>query len=74
MYKQVAGDDADMLNQLNVGSFSGDAAGLGVALLFKPAVAGKDVNVLVKWVHDIHARQRFQGSEIMLSFAFKLSP
>jgi hypothetical protein len=72
-YKQVTGDDADMLDQLNLGSFRGEAAGLGLALLFKPAVAGKDVNVVLKWVHDIHARRRFEGSEIMLSVAFKLS-
>ena len=67
----------DMLDQLNLCSFRGEAAGLGLrylALLFKPAVAGKDVNVVLKWVHDIHARQRFEGSEIMLSVAFKLSP
>ena len=72
-YKQVTGNDADMLDQLNLGSFRGEAAGLGRALIFKPAVAGKDVNVVLKWVHDIRARQRFEGSEIMLSVAFKLS-
>ena len=62
-----------MLDQLNLGSFRGEAAGIGLALLFKPTVAGKDVNVILKWLHDIHARQPFEGSEIMLSVAFKIS-
>jgi hypothetical protein len=70
-YKQVTGDDGDALQRLNLGSFRGEAAGIGLALLFTPTIGAKDVNFVLKWVHDVHATRRFKGSEIMLSAAFR---
>jgi hypothetical protein len=73
-YKQVSGDDGDVLDEFNLGSFRGEAAGIGLALLFTPRIGGKDVSIALKWVHDIHAERRFEGSEIMLSVRLKLFP
>ena len=70
-YKQVTGDDSPVLNRLNLGSFRGEAAGIGVALLYRPTIGGRDLDIVFKWLHDVHAARRFQGSEIMLSVALK---
>jgi hypothetical protein len=72
-YKQVSGDDASVLDKLNLGGFRGESAGIGLAILFRPTIGGKDVSFILKWVHDIYAKRRFEGSEIMLSAAFKFS-
>jgi hypothetical protein len=72
-YKQVSGDDASVLDRLNLGDFRGESAGIGLAILFKPTIGGKDVSFILKWVHDIYAKRHFEGSEIMLSAAFRLS-
>jgi hypothetical protein len=36
--------------------------------------AATDVNFTLKWVHDIYARRRPEGSEIMFSVSFMLWP
>jgi hypothetical protein len=73
-YKQVTGDHAGLLRRLGLGSFRGKALGIGLAVLFKPTIGGKDTNFVLKWVHDVHARRRFEGSEIMLSVGVQLWP
>jgi hypothetical protein len=73
-YKQITGDDADVLNRFNLGSFRGESLGIGLAVLYKPTIVNTDVDVLLKWLHDVHARRRLEGSEIMLSISFKLWP
>ena len=71
-YKQVSSDDHPLLDGQNLGGFRGESAGIGLALLYKPTIAGNDVSFILKWVHDIYAKRRFEGSEIMLSVAFRL--
>lgn len=72
-YKQLSGDDASVLDSFNLGGFRGESAGIGLAILFKPTVRGQDVSFILKWVHDIYAKRRLEGSEIMLSVAFRLT-
>jgi hypothetical protein len=73
-YKQITDDDGDVLDRFSLGSFRGEAAGVGLALLFRPRIAQRDVRIALKWLHDVHAKRRFEGSEIMLSLTFRLSP
>jgi hypothetical protein len=72
-YKQVSGDDGSVVDRLNLGGFRGESAGVGLAVLFKPTISGKDVNFILKWVHDVYAKRHFEGSEIMLSVTVKLT-
>ena len=69
---QLTGDNGSLRDGSNFGSFRGEAAGIGLAILFRPTIAGKDVSFILKWVHDIYARRHLEGSEIMLSVAFKI--
>jgi hypothetical protein len=55
----VSGDDASVLDKLNLGSFRGESAAIGLAILFKPTIGRKDVSFILKWVHDIYAKRRF---------------
>ena len=71
-YKQVTGDNGSLRDGSSFGSFRGEAAGIGLAILFRPTIAGKDVNFTLKWVHDVYARRHVEGSEIMFSVAFKM--
>ena len=73
-YKQMSGDDARFLRSFNLGRFRGESAGVGLAMLFKPKISGKDVNLTLKWVHDVYAWRRIEGSEMMFAVALKLWP
>jgi hypothetical protein len=41
-YKQITGDDAEVLNRFNLGSFRGGSLGIGLAVLYKPTIFNKD--------------------------------
>jgi hypothetical protein len=73
-YKQTTGDDANALSRFNLGSFRGESVGIGLAGLYQSTFGGKDVNFTLKWVHDVYARHRLEGSEIMLSVSWNLWP
>jgi hypothetical protein len=72
-YRQVSSDDHPLLDGLNLGGFRGESAGIGLSFLYKPTIGDKDVSFILKWVHDVYAKRRLEGSEIMLSVAFRLS-
>jgi hypothetical protein len=72
-YKQLSSDDAPVLDDFSLGGFRGESAGIGLAILYKPMIRGKDVNFILKWVHDVYAKRHLEGSEIMLSVTFKLT-
>jgi hypothetical protein len=71
-YKQLTGDSGSVAGGSNLGGFRGEAAGIGLAILFRPTIGGKDVSFTLKWVHDVYTRRHLEGSEIMLSVAFKI--
>jgi hypothetical protein len=71
-YKQVTGDNGSLLDGSNLGSFRGESAGVGLAILFRPTIGGRDVSFTLKWVHDIYSKRHLEGSEIMLSVGFKI--
>lgn len=71
-YRQLTSDDARILRDLGLGGFRGESAGIGLAVLYNPTIGGTETRLVLKWVHDVHARRRAQGSGIMLAAAFDL--
>jgi len=71
-YKQMSGDNGILLDGSNLGSFRGESAGIGLAILFRPKISGKDVSFTLKWLHDIYAKRHLEGSQLMLSVSFKM--
>ncbi|MGI9509428.1 MAG: SphA family protein [Geminicoccaceae bacterium] len=65
---QVTGDSG---SGAILGDFKGEAAGIGPALLWTPKIKGKDVNVIVKWLHEFHAEWRLEGDHVFASFALQ---
>ena len=66
--KQISGDSGD---GAIFGDFKAEAAGIGPALLWVPKIFGKDVNIIVKWLHEFHAENRLEGDHLFASFALK---
>jgi hypothetical protein len=64
--KQVTGDSGD---GALLGSFKGEATGIGPALLWNTKVGGSDVSFIAKWLYEYHAERRIEGNHFMLSFA-----
>jgi hypothetical protein len=63
--KQITGDSGD---GAIFGDFKAEAAGIGPALLWTPSILGKDVPIIVKWLHEFHAENRLEGDHVMASF------
>jgi hypothetical protein len=53
------------------GAYMSSAAGIGPAVSYTAPVAGKDVTLTVKWLHDVSAVNRLQGDVVYCSFAFQ---
>ena len=63
--KQITGDSGD---GATFGDFKAEAAGIGPALLWVPNILGKDVPIIVKWLHEFHAENRLEGDHVFASF------
>jgi hypothetical protein len=63
--KQITGDSGD---GAIFGDFKAEAAGIGPALLWSPNILGKDVPIIVKWLHEFHADNRLEGDHFFASF------
>ena len=63
--KQITGDSG---NGATLGDFKAEAAGIGPALLWTPKIHGKDVPIIVKWLHEFHAENRLKGDHVFASF------
>lgn len=62
---QITGDSG---NGAIFGDFKSEAAGIGPALLWTPEILGKDVPIIVKWLHEVHAENRLEGDHVLASF------
>jgi len=51
-----------------------EAAGVGPALLWSPEIFGRNVPIIVKWLHDFHAENRLEGDHVMGSFVLSFWP
>ena len=66
-YKQVGGDSG---NGAILGSFRGEGAGIGPAVYYIRKIGGRDVALVAKWMHDVHAENRIEGYYAYASFMF----
>ncbi len=53
------------------GSYMSSAEGLGPAIGYTLPIAGEDVSLLLKWIHDTGANHRLSGDLVCFSFSFE---
>ena len=63
--KQITGDHG---SGAQLGSFKGEAAGIGPALLWSRDFGRQNVTFIAKWLHEFHAKNRLEGDHVFLSF------
>ncbi len=64
-YKQITGDSG---SGAILGSFKGEAAGIGPSLMWIPKIKNKDVAVSAKWIHEFDTENRLEGDHLFLNF------
>jgi hypothetical protein len=64
--KQVSGDSGD---GAILGSFKGEAAGVGPAVLWNTKSFSREVSFIAKWLHEFGAERRLEGDHVFASFA-----
>lgn len=65
---QISGDGG---RGATLGDFKAEAAGVGPAVLWSPKLFGKEVPIIVKWLHEFHAKNRLEGDHLMASFVLE---
>jgi hypothetical protein len=63
--KQVTGDRG---SGARLGSFKGEAAGIGPAVLWSTELFGHEVSFIAKWLYEFHAERRLKGNHVITSF------
>lgn len=67
-YKQLSADSG---SGARLGSFKGEAFGIGPAILWKPKAYKGDLVVVAKWLHDVHETNRLSGDYGQLTVGYK---
>jgi hypothetical protein len=67
--EQISGDSGD---GALLGNFEAEASGIGPALLWSSEVAGRQVSVIGKWLHEFNADRRIEGDHVMIGFVVGL--
>jgi hypothetical protein len=67
-YQQVSGDSG---SGAVLGDFKSEAFGLGPGFVWIPKAEGGNLTVLGKWMHDFHAKNRFDSDYLTLTAAWK---
>lgn len=67
-YKQITGDSG---SGAVLGEFKSEAFSLGPGMVWIPKSAGGALTVLAKWMHDFHAKNRFESDYFTLTAAWK---
>lgn len=80
-YKQLTDDESPVLDEINgfnasyglptPDGYRSAAAAAGPALIFTPTIAGSDVNIIAKWLHEYYSRDRLEGDWVWLSIAVR---
>ncbi len=65
-YRQLSGDSGD---GALLGSFKGEAAGIGPAMYYVANLGGRDVAFTAKWLSEFDTRNRLDGDHVFASFA-----
>ncbi len=63
--KQITGDNG---SGATLGSFEGEAVGIGPALMWNTKIGKQDITFITKWIHEVHAEHRLKGDHVFLSF------
>ncbi len=63
--KQITGDHG---SGAQLGSFKGEAAGIGPAMMWSTDFGQQNVTFIAKWMHEFHADNRLKGDHVFLSF------
>jgi hypothetical protein len=64
-YKQVTGDSG---SGAVLGSFKGEAAGIGPALMWATKVKNVGLVLNARWLHEFHSERRLKGDHLFLAF------
>ena len=64
--KQITGDSG---RGARLGDFKAEVAGIGPALFWSTEIAGQNVSLIGKWLHEFDADNRLEGDHVFLSFA-----
>ncbi len=67
-YKQISGDEG---SGARLGSFKGEAFGVGPAVLWTPPAGKGNVSVIAKWLFDVEHQNRLHGDFGQLMIAYK---
>jgi hypothetical protein len=67
-YQQITGDSGA---GAVLGDFKSESVGLGLGFLWTPPVGDGRLSVLGKWMHDVHADNRFESDYFTLTGAWK---
>jgi len=67
-YQQITGDSG---SGAVLGDFKSESYGLGPGFVWIPKFAGGALTVLGKWMHDLHAEDRFDSDYFTLTAAWK---
>lgn len=67
-YDQVSGDSG---SGARLGSFKSEAVGIGPGFVWTPAFAGGQLAIFGKWMHDVHAKNRFDSDYGSIGLAWK---
>ena len=67
-YQQLSGDSG---SGAVLGDFKSEAFGLGPGFVWIPKSEGGNLTVLGKWMHDFHAKNRFDSDYLTLTAAWK---
>jgi len=66
-YDQVTGDSG---SGAVLGSFKSESFGMGPGFLWTPAAAGGKLAIAAKWLHDFHAKNRFDSDYGILTIGW----
>ena len=68
-YRQITGDSG---SGAKLGSFNGEAFGIGPAFLWSPPAAKGRLNIIAKWLFDVSHQNRMDGSygQLMIGYSF----
>jgi hypothetical protein len=71
-YQQVTDDSGEIPQGFTAKDFDAGGAGVGVAAMYSPTIAGKNVSVVGKWITDTTDDNRLSGDVFFLGFSLKL--
>jgi hypothetical protein len=66
-YKQFTGDSG---SGTVLGDFQGEGFGVGPGMVWFPKLAGGKLAILGIWIHDFHAKNRFESGFGTLTIAW----